>query len=100
MQGFVDSSVEQREANAEMIEPEVLLQGYRLGVFPMGMEDGSIEWFSPQQRGIIPLDAFHIPHGLRRTLKKAPFELRVDTVFHRVIRACADRRETWITRAI
>ena len=66
----------------------------------MGMEDGSIEWFSPQQRGIIPLDSFHIPHGLRRTLKKAPFEVRVDTMFDRVIRACAERSETWITRAI
>ena len=83
-----------------MIEPIVLLQGYRLGVFPMAMEDGSIEWFSPERRGILPLDAFHIPHGLRRTLRKGTFEVRVDTVFARVIRHCAERAETWINDEI
>src|SRR3712207_6165151 len=83
-----------------MIAPEVLLQGYRLGVFPMGMDDGAIEWFSPQRRGIIPLDSFHIPHGLKRTLRKGLFEVRVDTAFAEVIRRCADRDETWINDEI
>src|ERR687893_251945 len=83
-----------------MIAPEVLLQGYRLGVFPMGMEDGAIEWFSPQRRGIIPLDAFHIPHALQRTLRKGTFEVRVDTAFGKVIQHCADRDETWISPEI
>ena len=83
-----------------MIPPEVLLQGYRLGVFPMAMEDGTIEWFSPDKRGILPLDGFHIPHGLRRTLRKHEFEVRIDTAFEHVMRRCAERAETWISREI
>jgi leucyl/phenylalanyl-tRNA--protein transferase len=83
-----------------MIPPDVLLQGYRLGVFPMAMENGAIEWFTPQRRGIIPLDRFHVPHGLQRTLRKGLFEVRVDTAFGRVIRACAQREETWINDEI
>lgn len=83
-----------------MIAPDVLLQGYRMGVFPMAMEDGAIEWFSPQRRGIIPLDRFHIPHGLERVLRKGRFEVRVDTSFRQVIRSCAARPDTWINREI
>ena len=55
---------------ATMIAPEVLLQGYRLGVFPMAMEDGAIEWFSPDPRGILPLEEFHIPHALQKVIRK------------------------------
>lgn len=79
-----------------MIEPDFLLQAYRMGIFPMAMEDGEIGWFSPNPRGIIPLDGFHIPGGLKRRLKKNPFELRVDTDFEGVMRGCAARKETWI----
>ena len=91
---------QEHDYDDEMIAPEVLLQGYRLGVFPMAMEDGAIEWFSPQKRGIIPLDRFHLPHGLQRTLRKRIFDLRIDTAFARVIRACAKREETWINGEI
>src|SRR3954454_18200062 len=83
-----------------MIAPELLLQGYRLGVFPMGMSDGSIHWFSPDPRAIIPLDGFKIPHGLRRTLAKKKFEVRVNVAFSETIRACADREDTWISEQI
>src|SRR3954451_8207014 len=91
---------EEHAYDDEMIAPEVLLQGYRLGVFPMAMEDGSIEWLSPQKHGIIPLDRFHVPHGLQRTLRKGLFEVRINTAFERVIRACAKRDETWINNDI
>jgi leucyl/phenylalanyl-tRNA--protein transferase len=87
-------------AARNIISPELLLQGYRLGVFPMGMSDGSVHWFSPDPRAIIPLDGFMIHHGLRRTLEKKKFEIRIDTAFGEVIRACADREETWITGQI
>lgn len=79
-----------------MIASEVLLQGYRLGVFPMAMEDGDIEWFSPNPRGILPLDDFHIPHALERTVRKGGFEIRINTAFGRVMRHCAARDDTWI----
>lgn len=84
----------------QTIHPEVLLEAYRQGVFPMAHE-GMIEWYSPVQRGIIPLDErFHIPRGLRRTLKKAPFDIRFDSAFQEVMVACADREETWIDEVI
>jgi leucyl/phenylalanyl-tRNA---protein transferase len=83
-----------------MIEPELLLQGYRLGVFPMAMADNSIEWFSPDPRAILPLDKFHVPHTLRRTLKKGIFKVQIDNHFTEVIRACAKRKDTWINRQI
>ena len=83
-----------------MIEPELLLQGYRLGVFPMAMEDDSIAWFSPDPRAIIPLDKFHVPHALRRVARKKVFEIKIDNRFGEVIRACAKRRDTWINAEI
>ena len=66
----------------------------------MAMADGEIAWFSPDPRAIIPLDTFHVPHGLKRTLKKGVFEIRVNTVFEEVMRACAQRKETWINQEI
>lgn len=64
---------------------------------------GTIGWFTPDPRAIIPLDdGFHIPHGLRRTLKKAPFEITFDRDFPAVIRECAAQRTegTWISPQI
>ncbi|MFT5468354.1 MAG: leucyl/phenylalanyl-tRNA--protein transferase [Verrucomicrobiales bacterium] len=84
----------------EEIEPEFLLRAYQLGVFPMAMDDGEIAWFSPDPRGIIPLQTFHIPHGLKRTLRKKPFEIRINHDFHAVMKACADRETTWIDNTI
>lgn len=83
-----------------MIDPELLLQGYRLGVFPMAMEEGAIEWFSPDPRAILPLEDFHVPHALRRTLQKKVFEIKIDSRFSEVIKACAAREDTWINHEI
>ena len=83
-----------------MIDPEILLLGYRLGVFPMAMDDGSIEWFSPTRRGIIPLESFHLPHTARRAWRRQLFEIKTDCAFTEVIRACARRTETWINEEI
>ena len=64
-------------------------------------DDGQIKWFSPHRRGFIPLDdRFHIPHGLRRALKRNPFEIRWNSCFRDVMRACADRPTTWIDHTI
>ena len=83
-----------------MIDPELLLQGYRLGVFPMAMNDDSIEWFSPDPRAVLPLEDFHMPHALRRLVRRKPFEIAIDKAFPAVIRACAERENTWINRDI
>jgi len=64
-------------------------------------EGGEILWFSPERRGLIPLDGkFHIPHGLRRSLKRKPFVVKMDTAFREVMLACAEREETWIDGVI
>jgi leucyl/phenylalanyl-tRNA--protein transferase len=83
-----------------MIPPDLLLHAYRSAVFPMAMESGEIQWFSPDPRAIIPLEDFHVPHGLKRTLKRGDFEVRVDGAFEEVMRACAERDETWINEEI
>jgi leucyl/phenylalanyl-tRNA--protein transferase len=88
------------DSATQKISPQVLLQAYSEGVFPMA-EDGEIFWFSPEQRGIIPLDErFHIRKSLKKVLKKQPFRLEFDTAFREVMLACADREETWIDDGI
>jgi leucyl/phenylalanyl-tRNA--protein transferase len=82
------------------IPPDLLLEAYASGIFPMGMPDGEIRWFSPDPRGILPLDGFKTPHGLRRALKNPDWEIRIDSAFPEVMEACADREETWITEVI
>lgn len=83
------------------IRPAVLIAAYRGGMFPMAMDNrGEIGWFSPDPRGVIPLEEFHIPHGLKRTLRKDLFEIRVDTAFPEVMRGCAERKTTWISEEI
>lgn len=82
------------------IPPEILLDAYARGVFPMA-DHGSILWFSPERRGLIPLDGrFHIPHGLAKALKRRPFEVRWNTSFREVMVGCAGRKETWIDDVI
>jgi leucyl/phenylalanyl-tRNA--protein transferase len=83
-----------------MIDPDVLLQGYRLGVFPMAMEEGEIGWFSPDPRAILPLKEFHVPQTLQRIARKKVFEIRIDVAFTEVMRQCAQRSETWINDEI
>ncbi|MEI6279622.1 MAG: leucyl/phenylalanyl-tRNA--protein transferase [Verrucomicrobiae bacterium] len=80
---------------ANTIPPETMLEFYRQGVFPMA-DPGGIRLFSPDPRGIIPLEDFQIPHGTRRELRDPGFEVRCDTAFAEVIRACAEREDTWI----
>lgn len=83
-----------------MIPADLLLEAYCRGIFPMAMDDGEIGWFSPDPRAIIPIEGFHVPHGLQRALRKAAFEIRIDTAFARVMRECAEREETWISEEI
>ena len=84
-----------------MIPAKLLLHAYRNAVFPMAMESGEIAWFSPDPRAVIPIDdGFHVPHGLRRTLRRDAFEIRIDTRFEEVMRRCAQRDETWINEEI
>ena len=90
-----------RSRPRQTIDPELLLRAYALGWFPMGTgRRGRIEWFSPDPRGILPIGTFHAPSRLKRVVRQARFEIRIDTAFEAVMRACAARDETWITEDI
>ena len=84
------------------LTPEILLQAYAAGVFPMAKsrDDPDIHWIEPQLRGIFPLDAFHISHSLRRHILRADVRVTVNQDFAGVLQACADREETWINAPI
>jgi leucyl/phenylalanyl-tRNA--protein transferase len=90
-----------RSRGKQTIDPELLLRAYALGWFPMGTgRRGRIEWFSPDPRGILPIQTFHAPSRLRRVVRQSRFDVRIDTAFETVMRACAHRDETWITEDI
>jgi len=88
------------------ITPQVLMKAYACGIFPMAesADDPTLYWIEPEHRGVLPLDAVHVPKRLARTIRQDVFEVRVDTDFNGVIEGCADaragRRTTWINRRI
>ena len=88
------------------LTPEILLRAYAVGLFPMAerRDDPTLYWIDPEKRGILPLEKFHIPRRLRRTVRRNVFDVRFDTDFHGVIRACAapgdGRDESWINDEI
>jgi leucyl/phenylalanyl-tRNA--protein transferase len=88
------------------LTPELLLTAYARGRFPMAgdRDDSNIHWIEPLRRGVLPLDAFHVPRSLRKLMRKRPFELKVDAAFAAVINACAeptpDRPRTWLNDAL
>ena len=86
-----------------MIAVDALLSAYASGWFPMAVATGDIRWYSPDPRGIIPLDAFHVSRRLTRSLRQRRFEIRTDTSFRAVIEACAAREDAdgdWIDQEI
>jgi leucyl/phenylalanyl-tRNA---protein transferase len=88
------------------INPEELLLAYRLGIFPMAESRTAEEvlWVRPHERGILPLEKFHVPRRLARAVRSDRYSVTVDNAFDDVIRGCAesqpDRRETWINDPI
>jgi leucyl/phenylalanyl-tRNA---protein transferase len=82
------------------LTPQRLLSAYSLGIFPWYGEEDPILWWSPDPRMILRMDAFHVSRSLSRRMRTAGFELRTNTVFERVMRACAEPRPdqagTWI----
>jgi leucyl/phenylalanyl-tRNA--protein transferase len=88
------------------IPPELLLRAYASGVFPMAehADDPEVFWVRPETRGVIPLDAFHVPKSLAKTIRQGRFEIRYDHDFAGVIDGCAEtgegRASTWINAPI
>jgi leucyl/phenylalanyl-tRNA--protein transferase len=86
----------------EDLTPDILLRAYAMGIFPMsdGRDDPGIHWIDPRRRGILPLDGFHISRSLAKRLRSGHFQVSVDQDFPAVVKACADRPETWISHRI
>ena len=84
------------------LRPDTLLCAYSVGIFPMANDrhDREIFWVEPRRRGILPLDAFHVPKSLKKVLKRGDYRVTVDQAFDAVIRACAEptpaRPRTWL----
>jgi leucyl/phenylalanyl-tRNA--protein transferase len=88
------------------LTPEILLEAYAGGIFPMAesAEDPELFWVDPRRRGIIPLDALHVPRRLQRVIRQGRFAVRCDTAFAQAMRGCAEASEkrpnTWINDKI
>lgn len=82
----------------EAITPEILLNAYAMGIFPMaeGRDVAEVHWVDPRQRGILPLQGFHISRSLSRRIRRWNYSIRTNSDFRGVVRACAERDETWI----
>ena len=95
-----------RESALIDITPEVLLKAYACGIFPMAesADDPALYWIEPERRGVIPLDRFHVPGRLARTVRSGRFTVRVDRDFDAVVAGCArpapGRTRTWINGRI
>lgn len=79
---------------------ELVVRAYCQGIFPMGNDDGSIDWYSPDPRCIFDFDYFHVSKRLMRTYRNGDFEYRVNHAFEEVMWACAERESTWINEEI
>ena len=88
------------------ITPELIIRAYRAGIFPMAEDAGdeNLFWVSPEERGVIPLNGFHLSRSLRKAMRKSGWTIRVDTDWDGIIEGCAtvgeDRHSTWINGTI
>ncbi len=85
-----------------ILTPDLLLQAYTVGVFPMseGRHDPDVFWVDPKRRGVIPLNGFRISRSLARTMRRGRYMVTVDAAFDDTVQGCADRDETWINDTI
>lgn len=86
----------------DMLTPDLLLQAYRVGIFPMSETRDSDEvfWVDPRHRGVFPLDGFHLSRSLKRRLRRAEYRVTFNHDFAAVVTGCANRDETWINDTI
>ena len=81
----------------DQLTPWLIRYGYQQAAFPMGSEDGSVEWFQPYRRALFPMSGIHVSKSLAKTIRDQTFELRFDTAFEQVMRSCLRPEENWIT---
>jgi len=95
-----------RREGSNALSPDLLIRAYAAGIFPMAESRETMEvyWVDPRMRGVLPLDAFHIPSKLKKKVRRNLFDIRCDSAFAEVVESCgeaaADRDDTWINRPI
>lgn len=84
------------------LTPDLLLGAYASGIFPMAerRDDPDVYWVDPRQRGILPLDGFHMSRSLSRRMRRGDLTATLDVAFEEILDGCADRDETWINATI
>ena len=87
------TSAAPRDKPKAMIDPDLLLRAYAIGVFPMAdaRDAEEVFWVEPKRRAVLPLDGFRLSHSLRKTLRAGAFTVTRDRAFAEVVRRCADR---------
>lgn len=94
------------QTNRMLVTPQILLKAYSCGLFPMSeaADDPDLFWVDPDERGIIPLDSFHIPRSLKKTINRGTYDIKINSNFAQVMTECAketdNRPSTWINQTI
>lgn len=91
-----------KPSSNRIIPPEILLNGYRKGIFPMSEDryDRGVGWYSTEKRGVIPLQEFHVSKNVQRLIRRGRYRYRINTSFEEVMKKCANRTTTWISDII
>ncbi len=86
------------------LTPQLLLNAYCQGIFPMAEDDGTLYWYDPDPRAVLPLDSFHVPRSLRRRANRQDYEIKINSAFREVMVQCAapdvGRESTWISEEL
>ena len=94
--------MELRDYNAAMeLTPNLLLNAYCQGIFPMAQDDGVLNWYDPDPRAVLPLDAFHMSRSLKKRMRRQDYDITLNSAFREVMVQCAaparGRESTWIS---
>ena len=86
----------------QIIPIQKLLLGYAQGIFPMSesRHSGTVEWFTAEQRGIIPMNQFHVSSNVKRIIRQHKYQVAIDHAFRQTMEHCANRETTWISESI
>lgn len=89
-------------SSKKIIPPDILLDGYSRGIFPMSesRKDDTVNWYSAIKRGIIPIEEFKVSSNVERIIRQKRYECRINTCFKAVMEACANRQTTWVSEII
>lgn len=82
------------------LTPDIIRYGYAQGLFPMGDDDGTIHWYEPIHRALLPIDGIHVSRSLAKVIRRGAFRVTFNSAFERVIRACRRPVDNWINDEI